>query len=338
MNASEQFLRVAAALIVLMLGLDGTAAAAPVVIRFSHTAAEDSPKDRAAQYFKGLAEERTHGQVRVEVFANSTLYGDKDELEALQLGAVQMLAASLNNFSALGVRQFETFELPYLFQDYQALHRVTDGPVGAALLASLESRGIRGLAYWDSGFKQISANRPVRLPDDLKGLRMRIRYSNVSEAQMRAVGVLPRMLSYADTFAALHSGAVDGTEYTASSFYAERLCEVQKYLTLTHHAYLGSAIVVNRRFWDKLPDDIRAALESAMRDATRFANESARKADDDAIDAIKRSGKTVVITLTADETAAWQRAFIKVHRDSEGRIPAQVLLSIYAEAGFHPAK
>ena len=338
MNATGPFPRVAAALAVAILCLDGAAAAAPVVIRFSHTAAEDSAKGRAAEYFKGLAEERTHGRVRVEVFANSTLYGDKDELEALQLGAVQMLAASLNNFSVLGVREFEAFELPYLFQDYEALHRVTDGPVGAALLATLEPKGIRGLAYWDNGFKQMSANKPLRLPDDLKGLRMRIRYSSVSEAQMRAVGVSPRVLAYADTFAALQSGALDGTEHTASFLYAERLYQVQKYVTLSDHGYLGSAVVVNRRFWEKLPSDIRAALEGAMRDATRFANESARRANDDAIEALKRSGTTVVITLTAEEKAAWKRAFMKVHRDSQGRIPEQALLSIYSGAGFHAAE
>jgi C4-dicarboxylate-binding protein DctP len=184
----------------------------------------------------------------------------------------------------------------------------------------------------------MSANRPVRLPDDLKGLKMRIRYSTVSEAQMRAVGVSPRVLAYADTFAALQSGAVDGTEHTASFLYAEHLYEVQKYLTLSDHGYLGSAIVVNRRFWEKLPADVRAALEGAVRDATRFANESARKANDDAIEAVKRSGKTVVITLTTEEKAAWKRAFMKVHRDSQGRIPAQVLLSIYSGAGFHAAE
>jgi len=155
---------------------------------------------------------------------------------------------------------------------------------------------------------------------------------------MRAVGVSPRALSFADTFAALQSGAVDGTENTASFIYAERLYEVQKYLTLSDHGYLGSAVVVNRRFWEKLPPDIRTALESALRDATRFANESARKANDDAIEALKQSGTTVVITLTAEEKAAWKRAFMKVHRDSQGRIPEQVLLSIYSGAGFHAAE
>src|SRR2546426_2365835 len=156
-----------------LLALAGTALAQqPIVIKFSHVVALDTPKGKGAEYFKKLAEERTKGRVKVEVYPNSSLFKDGEEMEALQLGSVQMLAPSLAKFGPLGVREFEVFDLPYIFDDYGELHKVTEGPVGAALFKKLESKGIVGIAYWDNGFKVMSANKPLRMPEDMKGLKM----------------------------------------------------------------------------------------------------------------------------------------------------------------------
>src|SRR5947199_999726 len=158
-----------------LLALAGTALAKqPIIIKFSDVVAVDTPKGKGAEYFKKLAEERTKGRVKVELYPNSSLFKDGEEMEALQLGSVQMLAPSLAKFGPLGVREFEVFDLPYGFDDYNELHKVTDGPVGAALFKKLESKGIVGLAYWDNGFKVMSANKPIRVPGDYKGLKMRI--------------------------------------------------------------------------------------------------------------------------------------------------------------------
>ena len=146
----------------------------PIVIKFSHVVAVDTPKGHAAEYFKKLAEERTKGRVKVEVYPNSSLFKDGEEMEAVQLGSVHMLAPSLAKFGPLGVREFEVFDLPYIFDNYAELHKITDGPVGAALFKKLESKGIVGLAYWDNGFKVMSANKAVRVPADYKGLKMQI--------------------------------------------------------------------------------------------------------------------------------------------------------------------
>ena len=169
----------------LALAFSGMALADPIVIKFSHVVALDTPKGKAAEYFKKLAEERTKGKVRVEVYPNSQLYKDKEEMEALQLGAVQMLAPSLAKFGPLGVKEFEVFDLPYIFDNYAELHKITQGPIGASLLAKLESKGIKGLAYWDNGFKNFSANKPLKTPADFRGLKMRIQSSKVLDAQMR---------------------------------------------------------------------------------------------------------------------------------------------------------
>ncbi|HEY6004352.1 MAG TPA: DctP family TRAP transporter solute-binding subunit, partial [Anaeromyxobacter sp.] len=234
-----------------LLAFAGAALAAPpIVLRFSHVVAVDTPKGQAAEFFKRRAEELTRGRVRVEVFPNSTLYKDREEIEALQLGAVQMLAPSLSKFGPLGVREFEVFDLPFIFADQAALRKVTQGPVGKALLEKLEAKGIVGLAYWDNGFKCFSARRPLRTPADFRGLRMRIQPSVVLDAQMRALGALPQVMAFSDVYPALRAGVVDGTENPISNLWTQRMHEVQRHLTLSNHGYLGYATIVNKRFWD----------------------------------------------------------------------------------------
>jgi C4-dicarboxylate-binding protein DctP len=310
----------------------------PIVIKFSHVVAQDTPKGKGAEYFKKLAEERTKGRVKVEVYPNSQLYKDKEELEALQLGSVQMLAPSLAKFGPLGVREFEVFDLPYLFDNYEELHKVTEGPVGQALMKKLDSKGIIGLAYWDNGFKEMSANKPLKKPDDFKGLKMRIQSSKVIDMQMRALGANPQVMAFSEVYQALQTGVVDGTENPVSNLYTQKMHEVQKYLTLSDHGYLGYAVIVNKKFWEGLPADIRATLEQAMREATKYTNNIAQQENDDALAKVKASGKTQIITLTPQEKLEWKKALIKVHRQSEERIPKDMIQEIYKETGFDPNK
>jgi C4-dicarboxylate-binding protein DctP len=191
-------------------------AQAPIIIKFSHVVATDTPKGKGAERFKELAEKATHGRVKVELYPNSQLYKDKEELEALQLGAVQMLAPSLAKFGPLGVKEFEAFDLPYIFPEKAVLYRITEGQVGKDLFKKLESKGISGLAYWDNGFKQMTANKPLHVPADFKGLKMRIQSSKVLDAQMRAMGANPQVMAFSEVYQALQTGVVDGTENTAS--------------------------------------------------------------------------------------------------------------------------
>src|SRR5512135_2962980 len=179
------------------LALVGPASAqSPIIIKFSHVVAADTPKGKAADKFKELAEKYTNGKVKVEVYPNSALYKDKEELEALQLGAVQMLAPSLAKFGPLGVKEFEVFDFPFIFDDYAELHKVTQGPIGASLLAKLDPKGIKGLAFWDNGFKSFSANTPIKTPADLKGKKMRIQSSKVLEAEIRAIKAIPQVMAF----------------------------------------------------------------------------------------------------------------------------------------------
>jgi len=320
-----------------MLSLVGVASAQqPIVIKFSHVVAVDTPKGKGAEYFKKLAEERTKGRVKVEVYPNSTLFKDGEEMEALQLGSVQMLAPSLAKFGPLGVREFEVFDLPYIFDNYEELHKVTSGPVGAALFKKLESKGIVGLAYWDNGFKDMSANKPLKLPADYKGLKMRIQSSKVLGDEMKALGAIPQVMAFSEVYQALQTGVVDGTENPPSNFYTQKMHEVQKYLALTEHGYLGYAVIVNKKFWDALPADIRTTLEGAMKDATKYANDIAKKENDDALEAVKKSGRTQIITLTPEEKAAMKKALIAVHKENESRGGKYTIAEVYRETGFKP--
>jgi C4-dicarboxylate-binding protein DctP len=333
------FRRVCIALAALHLLFAGSSAAQqPIVIKFSHVVAPDTPKGRAVEYFKKLAEERTQGRVKVEIYPNSTLYKDAEELAALQLGAVQMLAPSLSKFGPLGVREYEVFDFPYLFDSYADVHKVTEGKVGAQLIKKLESKEIVGLAYWDNGFKPMSANRELHKPEDVKGLKMRIQSSKVLEAQMRALGALPQVLALSEVYQALQTGVVDGTENVVSNFYTQKMFEVQKFLTLTDHGYIGYLVIANRKFWEGLPPDIRATLEGAIKEATKFGNDIAKKENDDALTAIRKTGRTQIIELTPQEKRAWKKTLIKVHAEMENRVGKQLLADIYRETGFDPAK
>ena len=315
-----------------------TAAQQPVVIKFSHVVAADAPKGKAAEYFKKLAEERTKGRVKVEVFPNSSLFKDGEEMEALQLGSVQMLAPTPGKFGPMGFREFEVLDLPFLFDNIDEEHKVTQGAIGKRMLKLLDAKGITGLAFWDNGFKEMTSNKPIRKVEDFKGQKMRIQSSKVIDAQMRALGAIPQVMGFGELYQALQTGVVDGQENPTSNVYQSKLYEVQKFLVMSDHGYHGYAVIVNKKFWDGLAPNVRATLEGAMNEATDYFNRIAKQENDEALEAIRRSGRTEVIVLTPEERRAWKKATAKVHAEMGPRIGKELVDSIYAETGFDPNK
>jgi C4-dicarboxylate-binding protein DctP len=313
-------------------------AQSPIVIKFSHVVAVDTPKGKAAEFFAKRAAELTKGKVKVEVYPNSQLYKDKEEMEALQLGSVQMLAPSLSKFAPLGVKEFEVFDLPFIFDDYTALHKVTQGPIGTGLLKKLESRGITGLAYWDNGFKVMSANKPLKFVEDYKGQKMRIQSSKVLDAQMRSIGVVPQVMAFSETYQALQTGVVDGTENPPSNLFTQKMHEVQKHVSVTNHGYLGYAVVVNKKFWDGLPADVRAGLTKAMQESTKVANDTAFQDNVDALAKVKASGKSTIYVPSNAERFLLKKAMVPVHKQMASRIGDETIQSIYKETNFDPSK
>ena len=316
---------VAAAMAAAVLASGSAMAQSPIIIKFSHVVANDTPKGKGALKFKELAEKYTNGKVKVEVYPNSTLYKDKEELEALQLGAVQMLAPSNSKFGPIGIKDFEVFDLPFLLPNEAALRKVTEGPLGQAMLKKLEGKGMIGLAYWDNGFKEMSANKPLRMPDDYKGLKFRIQSSKVLEAQFRALGAIPQVMAFSEVYQALQTGVVDGQENTPSNIYTQKFYEVQKYTTLTNHGYIGYVVVVNKKFWDDLPADVRGQLEKAMHEATVYSNKIAATENAEGLEEIKKSGKTQIIIPTAAENAAMRKAMEPLYTEMSSRVGKQLI-------------
>jgi C4-dicarboxylate-binding protein DctP len=310
----------AAAAFAALVVVEPTLAQSPIIIKFSHVVAANTPKGTAADKFKELAEKYTGGKVKVEVYPNSTLYKDKEELEALQLGAVQMLAPSNSKFGPIGVREFEVFDLPYVLPDLATVRKVTDGPLGAKLLKLLEPKGMTGLAYWDNGFKQMTANKKLIAPADYKGLKFRIQSSKVIESQFRALGAIPQVMAFSEVYQALQTGVVDGQENTWSNIYTQKMNEVQKYATVTNHGYIGYVVVVNKKFWDGLAPDIRGELSKAMKEATELGNGQSAKENDDALAEIRKAGKTEILTLTPEQDAAMRKAMEPVYKDVASRV------------------
>ena len=300
-------------------------AADVVKIRFSHVVAPDTPKGLAAQRFKELAEKRSNGRVQVQIYPNSQLYKDKEEIEALQLGAVQMLAPSLSKFGPLGTREFEVFDVPYIFPDKATLYRIMDGKIGKELLAKLESKGIRGLAFWDNGYKQIHANKSIKTVADLKGLKLRIQSSKILEAQMRGMGASPQVLAFGEVYTALQTGTVDGGENTLSNIFTQKMHEVQKHITLSNHGYIGYGVIANKKFWDGLPADLRAVLEQAMKDATVYEREVAQQENDRALAGIRALKKTEIYQLNDAERGAWQKVFRALYPNFESIVGRETL-------------
>jgi len=303
----------------------------PIVIKFSHVVAADTPKGKAAMRFKELAEKATKGRVRIDIYPDSQLYKDKEELEALQLGAVQMLAPSVAKFGPFGVKEFEVFSLPYIFPSRDVLNKVTQGSIGKDLLKKLEPKGIAGLAFWDNGFKVMSANKPLHHPDDFRGLKMRIQASRVLDAQMRALGAIPQALPFSEVYQALKTGFVDGTENPPSNFKTQKMDDVQSDLTVSNHGYLGYAVIVNKKFWDGLPDDIRVGLEGAMREATIYANEIAQRENERDLADVKKRGKTTIYQLSAQEQLEWRHAMLPVQQQMAKSIGTELIEAINAE-------
>jgi C4-dicarboxylate-binding protein DctP len=307
-------------------------AQAPLILKFSHVAAADTPKGQSAEYFKKRAEERTQGRVKVEVYANSTLYKDKEELEALQLGSVHMLAPVAGKFGPAGVKEFEVFDLPYIFPDEAGLHRVTRGALGESLLKKLEPRGMVGLAYWDAGFRVLSSNKPIRSPEEAKGQKIRINASKVNQAIIKSIGALPQTMAFSEVYQALQTGVVDGADGNLPNLYTQKQFEVQKHITLTHHTYSGYVVVVNKPFWDKLPADIRSELAAAMKEATEYNDKVTEEDNAKAMAAIKASGKSQIHVPTAQEKAVWVKAMLPVQEEMAARVGKDLVDAVRKEA------
>lgn len=299
-------------------------AAEPIVIKFSHVVGEQTPKGQGALMFKKLAEERLPGKVKVEVYPNSTLYGDDKEMEALLLGEVQIIARSLAKFDQY-TKTVQLFDLPFLFDDIAAVDRFQQSPEGQKLLKSMESKNVTGLAYWHNGMKQLSADRPLRTPEDARGLTFRIQTSAVLEEQFKAVDAKAKPMIFSVVYQGLRTGLVHGTENTYSNFYNQKLNEVQKYVTESNHGILDYMLITTSDFWNGLPPDIRSELDKIVVESSAHANREAERFNQLDKQHVLDAKTTEIIALTPQERSAWRDKMRPVWAKFEKDIGADLI-------------
>ncbi|WP_370871062.1 TRAP transporter substrate-binding protein [Pseudomonas sp. FP198] len=304
--------------------LSSAMAADPVIIKFSHVVAEQTPKGKGALLFKKLVEERLPGKVKVEVYPNSSLFGDGKEMEALLLGDVQMIAPSLAKFEQY-TKTVQLFDLPFLFDDISAVDRFQLSPEGQKLLKSMESKNITGLAYWHNGMKQLSANKPLREPKDARGLKFRVQASAVLEEQFKAVNANPRKMSFAEVYQGLQTGVVNGAENPYSNIYSQKMHEVQKYITESNHGLLDYMLITNTKFWNGLQPDVRSELDKILVEVTAHVNKEAAQLNQNDKQRILDAKTTEIITLTPEERNAWRDKMKPVWKKFEGDIGADLI-------------
>lgn len=283
-----------------------------IVIKFSHVVAENTPKGLTVERFAELVKEKTNDKVEVQIFPNGILHSEQTEIPALINGEIQMIAPAYSYLSNL-IPQWAVLELPYLFSDQQDVDAAFQGKIGEMLFATLEESDMKGLAFWGSGFKQVTANRPLIMPEDFAGQRLRIIPSPVLDAQYRTLGAIPVGSSFTDLYSLLATGKVDGEENTISNVYTKRLYQVQKHMTVSNHNYLGYAVIVNKTFWNNLAPDIQQAVAEALQEATRFNNQLTVEMNERQFSELQKMGTMQIHMQTQEERDAWRQALQPVY-------------------------
>jgi C4-dicarboxylate-binding protein DctP len=303
----------------------GALAQKPIVVKFSHVVADATPKGQGAIKFKEVAEKLLPGKVEVQVFPNSQLFGDAKEMEAVLLGDVQIIAPSLSKFDRY-TKKVQLFDLPFLFDDMDAVDRFQQSAEGKALLNSMTNRGLQGLAYWHNGMKQLSTNKDkLSRPEDVKGLKFRIQASDVLESQFRQLGANPQKLAFSEVYQALQTGVVDGQENTWSNMYSQKFHEVQKTIANTNHGVIDYMVVTNAKWWDGLPADVRDGLAKAMEEATAHSNNLAAELNERDRKRIVDANQAQVHPLSKEDVTAWRDAMGPVWKKFEGDIGADLI-------------
>ena len=314
------------------------AAQAEYVIKFSHVVSPQTPKGVAAEYFAEQVNKRLAGKVRVEVFPNSQLYDDSKVMEAMRLSEGKtgiMAAPSLSKFVKFSNR-LQAFDLPFLFGSLADVHKLADSELADKMVAPMEDKGVKGLAFWDNGMKvfSIRGDKPLRdPPGDFKGKKFRIQTSDVHSAMVEALGGTPQELPFKEVYTALGQGVVDGQENAWANVYSKKFHEVQDYISVTNHGYLGYLVVVSTEFWNGMPADLRKQVAAILREATEVNRKAAAEADTEERNKVAAAGYAKIVDLTPAEIAKWRAITASVEDKFRDEIGADLLKEIHALLG-----
>lgn len=284
-----------------------------ITIRFSHVVAENTPKGLAAQKFAQLAAEKTDGLVKVEVVPNGTLYTDEEELDALMNNDVQMIAPSLSKMTKLAP-EWGLFDLPFLFRTNEDVTSVFSGKIGSSLLKLHEDDNIKGMALWSNGFKQMtSSERALQKSEDFNGQRFRIMPSEIIEEQFKRLGAVPIAMPFDQVYTSLEEAKFEGQENTISNIYSRRLYELQSYMTISNHGFLGYVVLMNKEFWDSLPKEVQTSLTSAMDETTSWMMDESMKMNKQQLLVMDRKSSIEIHYLSNEERAEWLNKLAPVY-------------------------
>lgn len=305
-------------------------------LKFSHVVSNDTPKGKAAIFFEKRLEELTNGRIDVQIYPSSQLSKDDAVLKALNLNTVQMAAPSFSKFSKV-VPQLALFDLPFLFRDMEHIHKVQDGIVGEKLKKMVSSNGYIALDFWDNNFKQLSSSKKALIsPDDAKEQNFRIMSSKVLEEQFEIIGAKTKVMPFAEVYENLKESIIDGQENTISNIYTKKFHEVQKYLTITNHGYLGYLVVISEEFWNSLPKELQNSVIQAMNEATIKEREYAKELNEKQFNLIKEYANNTknleIFYLTREQKDAWRRAVSKIYLEfyDENKIGENLIKGVLA--------
>lgn len=291
----------------------GLALPPQIKLRLSLVSSIQSSKGKACVKFKEFLESRSQHKFDVELYSDGKLFHDREELEALQLGAVDMVVASFSKFDAIDVPEISVFGMPFLFRDLREAHAIADGPVGREILNILEPKGIKGLAIWDLGFYQFHSNRAVREPSDLKGLKFKVIRGKVFEAIAKALQtrpvLLPRGSGISDGYG---KHLVESGMSPPAIFYGDGVTAVQKHLIAVSSSFHGYVVGLGLKFWNSLSGSDQALVQQALVDATKFERDLTLQEDQVALQSLKKESKTQVYFPTEPELNKWKAVLLPV--------------------------
>jgi C4-dicarboxylate-binding protein DctP len=288
-----------------------------IVISFSHVVAENTPKGLAAQKFAEIVSRKSEDRVKVEIFANGSLYSDDEEMDALKRNDVQMIAPSFSKMTEI-MPEWKMFDLPFVFENYKEVEQVFMGDVGRNLLGMLEEEDLKGLALWSNGFKQMTSNKnPLLEPDDFHGQRFRIMPSKVIEEQFRLFGAEPRVVPFNEVYESLQKNEFDGQENTISNIYSKRFYQLQRYMTISNHGYLGYTVLMNEDVWRSLPEDIQLLLADAMEETTEWIWEQSKVMNEEQLNYIRQNADIEIYYLTNSEKEKWRQRLQPLYKQFE---------------------
>jgi tripartite ATP-independent transporter DctP family solute receptor len=313
--------------VVLSLAVASTAFAQQKTYRIGYLLSTNSQLGAGASAFADEVAKRTGGRIHIEQYPNSTLGGEVEMLDGLKLGSVDFAmisgAALPNVLPEMGV-----FSIPFLFRDADHAHRVLDSALGQAYLDKLREKGVVGLAWGENGMRQLTnAKHPIRTPDDVKGLKLRLPQSEVMVAGFKALGAETAAIGFPQLFAALQTGQVDGEENPIATILSAKFSSVQKYLTLSSHVYDPAAILVSGESWKEFSEADRAILIAAAKAGAEASRHFAAEAQKNGVEELKKQGMEVVEQI---DRAAFVAAMQSVRPEYEKKFGTEVLSKIDA--------